>query len=76
MAVHAGLALGPKERVVWIEAAGQHFLLGVSAGGGVQLLHRYEQAPELPAAAPLPGLPPFADAFAEKLKDALGRKTA
>lgn len=73
LSVHAGVSLGPKERVVWLEAGGQHFLLGVG-GGGVQLLHRFEQAPEAPPAPPLPELPPFATAFADKLREALGKK--
>jgi flagellar protein FliO/FliZ len=46
---HAQLALGLKERVVLIEAGGAWLLLGV-APGRVELLHRYESAPELPAA--------------------------
>ncbi|HEY0973713.1 MAG TPA: flagellar biosynthetic protein FliO [Solimonas sp.] len=68
--IHAGLTLGGREKVVWIEAGGRHFLLGVTAQA-VNLLHAYDDAPELPEAEPLP---PLASAFAEKLKEALGRK--
>lgn len=47
---HAQLALGIKERVVLIEAAGAWLLLGV-VPGRIELLHRYEARPELPAPA-------------------------
>ncbi|MDB6062944.1 MAG: flagellar biosynthetic protein FliO [Verrucomicrobiaceae bacterium] len=42
MKVIATLTLGPRERVVLIEIAGEQWLLGV-APGNVNLLHRFEQ---------------------------------
>lgn len=42
MKVVASLALGPRERAVLIEIAGEQWLLGV-ASGSVTLLHRFEQ---------------------------------
>ena len=70
MTVHAGLPLGGKEKVIWLEAGGKHFLLGVTPQA-ISLIHAYEQAPELPEAQ---SLPPLASAFAQKLSEALGRK--
>lgn len=59
--VRAAHALGPRERVMLVEAAGAHLLLSVGSGG-VRLLHHYNEAPVLPeAAAPLGG------SFAERL---------
>lgn len=46
--VRAAHAIGPRDRVLLVEAAGAHLLLSVSAGG-VRLLHAYDEAPELPA---------------------------
>ncbi len=70
--VHGGLPLGQKERVVWFEAGGQHFLVGVTPNS-VALLHRFEQAPEVPDA--VEATPPAVLAsFAEQLNKALGRK--
>jgi flagellar protein FliO/FliZ len=40
--VIAALSVGPRERVVLIELAGEQWLLGV-APGNVNLLHRFEQ---------------------------------
>jgi flagellar protein FliO/FliZ len=40
--VVAALSVGPRERVVLIELAGEQWLLGV-APGRVNLLHRFEQ---------------------------------
>lgn len=45
---HASLSLGPRERAVLVEAAGEFLLLGV-ASGQVRLLHRYATPPPLPA---------------------------
>lgn len=42
MKVIASLALGPRERAVLVEIAGEQWLLGV-ASGSVTLLHRFEQ---------------------------------
>jgi len=47
--VRASLALGTKQRLVLIEAAGKNLLLGVSASG-ITCLHRYDgELPELVA---------------------------
>ena len=71
--VHAGLSVGTKEQIVWIEAAGgKHFLVGVTPAG-ISLLHAYEQAPEV-ADLPPAATPPIVSAFAAKLTEALGRK--
>ncbi len=42
--IKATLSLGMKERVVLIDAAGEHLLLGVSPSG-ITRLHRYASAP-------------------------------
>jgi len=44
MTIHAGLSVGARERVVWIQAGDQHLLLGV-APGRVQTLHVFEHPP-------------------------------
>lgn len=73
--IHSGLQVGAKERVLLIEAGGQHLLIGVSAAG-VQTLHVYAQAPAdaspSPTATPTTP-PPLAQAFSEALKRALGQ---
>lgn len=61
--LRASLAVGMKERVVLIEAAGETLLLGVSPGG-VTCLHRFD-AP-VPSEATAPG------AFAQLLHKQLG----
>lgn len=43
--VHSGLSVGNRERVLWIEAGGQHLLIGV-APGRVNTLHVFDSAPE------------------------------
>lgn len=70
--VHAAASVGAKERVVWIEAGGKHFLLGVG-GNGVNLIHSYETAPDLPAAQPV-AMPPLTKAFSSWLNDAMKKK--
>ena len=57
--VKASLALSMKERVVLIDAAGEHLLLGVSPAG-VTCLHRYAEAP--------PHMPAPESPFANLLK--------
>ncbi len=73
MRIHGGLQVGAKERVLLIEAGGQHLLIGVSAGG-VNTLHVYAEPPvaNLPETASSE-LPPFATAFREALKKSLGK---
>lgn len=75
MRIHGGLQVGARERVLLIEAGGQHLLIGVSAGG-VHTLHVYAEPPvsALPDAA-TPELPPFATAFREALKKSLGQRS-
>lgn len=65
---HASLGLGPRERAVLVEAAGQFLLLGVAAGN-IRLLHRYEAAPELPAPTTA-----SSDEFLQRLREALGAR--
>lgn len=68
--IRASLALGAKERLVLVEAAGEHLLLGVGAAG-VRRLHRY--------AAPLPEAAPEEYGFAtllQRLHPAGGRADA
>jgi flagellar protein FliO/FliZ len=60
--VHAGVQVGSRERVVWLQAGDTHLLLGV-APGRVQTLHSFAEPPT--------GLPPPQAApprFAELLK--------
>jgi flagellar protein FliO/FliZ len=74
MRIHGGLQVGPKERVLLIEAGGQHLLIGVSAGG-VSTLHVYAEPPVVPAAGDAAvDLPPFAVAFRDALMKSLGKK--
>lgn len=72
--VHGGLQVGAKERVLLIEAAGQHLLIGVTAGG-ISTLHVYAEPPPMPPAGEMPAeLPAFASAFRETLMKSLGKK--
>lgn len=50
LAVKAGVQVGAKERVVWMQAGDTHLLLGVSPGH-VQTLHVFDVAPDFAAAA-------------------------
>lgn len=61
--IRASLAVGVKERVVLVEAAGETLLLGVSPGG-VSCLHRFE--------APLPAEASSPNGFASVLQKQLG----
>lgn len=72
--VNASLSVGPKERVLLIEAGGAHLLVGVAAGR-VQTLHVYAEPPVLADAATGNANPPLSTAFAEALKRALGQET-
>ncbi|MDB5969835.1 MAG: fliO [Hydrocarboniphaga sp.] len=69
--VHSGLSVGNRERVLWIEAGGQHLLIGV-APGRINTLHVFDSAPESADIAPASG--PAAPNFGELLKKALGRE--
>ena len=66
MRIRSALAVGTRERVLWIEAGGKHLLIGVTAQN-VSTLHEFTEAP---AETPLP--PP--SKFAEHLRRALGQK--
>ncbi|MCC2655961.1 MAG: flagellar biosynthesis protein FliO [Panacagrimonas sp.] len=80
LSVRATLAVGLKERVVIIEAAGQQYLIGV-APGQVSLLQALgAAAAQSPGAAPLPSVdgaspanPGLGEAFAIQLNKLLGR---
>ena len=61
--LRASLAVGMKERVVLVEAAGETLLLGVSPGG-VTCLHRFD--------APVPSETAAPGAFAQLLHKQLG----
>lgn len=75
MRIHGGLQVGAKEKVLLIEAGGQHLLIGVSAGG-VNTLHVYAEPPVAPVSGEgAPELPPFAVAFREALKKSLGKQS-
>jgi len=63
--VRAALAVGPRERVLWVEAGGKHLLLGVTAQS-VRTLHEFTEPPAAPPEAPAP-------VFADLLRRALGR---
>lgn len=69
MQMQAGLQVGAKEKVVLLQVGDQQFLVGVSAGG-VNLLHRFEQPVNVEAQ------PVQLSPFAERLRQALGAKTA
>lgn len=67
--VRAALAVGQRERVLWVQAGNTHLLLGVSPGR-VQTLHVFSEAP-LDEATPSPVAAPDASAlsrFAQLLK--------
>lgn len=66
-----GLAVGSKERVVLVQLGDQQYLLGV-APGSVNLLQRIE-ASDIPAAPQAETMP--MSAFAERLRELLGRKS-
>lgn len=73
--IHGGLQVGAKEKVLLIEAGGQHLLIGVSAGG-VNTLHVYAEPPVAAVGAEsTPELPPFAVAFRDALKKSLGKSS-
>lgn len=78
--INAGLQVGPKEKVLIIEAGGQHLLIGVTAGS-INTLHVFDQAPVAPAndgagkPTQPPVQPPMGAAFAEALKRALGQES-
>ena len=72
--IHSGLQVGPKERVLMIEAGGKHLLIGVAAGS-VSTLHVFDQPPQAAEPASDIATPPLAGAFADALKRALGRET-
>lgn len=70
MRVKAALAVGARERVVWIEAGGKQLLLGVTQQN-IRTLHEFSG--ELPLEPPAgEGLPP-GGAFAEQLRKLLGK---
>jgi len=69
--IHAGLQVGPKERVLLIEAGGAHLLVGV-APGQIRTLHVYDEPPTLQSGT---SKAPVSSAFTEALKRALGQDT-
>ncbi len=72
--VHAGLSVGGRERVMWIEAGGKHLLIGV-APGRVNTLHVFDEAPQIETGE-AGGVHPQAPNFSELLKKALGKGDA
>ncbi|MDP3293959.1 MAG: flagellar biosynthetic protein FliO [Nevskia sp.] len=72
--IHAGLQVGPKEKVLMIEAGGQHLLIGVSAGG-VNTLHVFAEPPVAASPESTSDAPPLATAFRDVLKRSLGQKS-
>jgi flagellar protein FliO/FliZ len=66
MRIRSALAVGTRERVLWIEAGGKHLLIGVTAQN-VSKLHEFT---EVPAEAP----PAPSSEFAKHLRRALGQK--
>ncbi len=78
--INAGLQVGPKEKVLIIEAAGRHLLIGVTAGS-INTLHVFDQAPVAPPSdgdgkpTQAPVQPPMGAAFADALKRALGQES-
>lgn len=45
LSVSGALQLGPRERIAIVRVGEQHFLVGVTQGS-VNLLHRFDKAPE------------------------------
>lgn len=72
MRVHSGISVGHRERVLWIEAGGQHLLIGV-APGRVNTLHVFDAAPDVTCAEPTLMSSPTPPNFGDLLKKALGR---
>ena len=69
MRIVSALAVGTRERVLWIEAGGKHLLIGVTAQN-VSKLHEFPEAPVLTE----PGSVGLSNEFARHLRRALGRK--
>ena len=63
--IRGALAVGARERVLWIEAAGKHLLIGVTQQS-VRTLHEFGEAPAEPPSPPSSG-------FADHLRRALGK---
>ncbi len=63
--VVAALPLGPRERLVLVDAAGTHILLGVT-GQQISALHHFSEPVVLQE-------PPVGGDFALRLRDALGK---
>lgn len=70
--IHAGLQVGPKERVLLIEAGGLHVLVGVAAGS-VRTLHVYVDPPVLGTPEASASANGTGASFAEALRRSLGR---
>lgn len=72
--IHAGLSVGGRERVLWVEAGGQHLLIGV-APGRINTLHVFAEPPvSADAATTAPAV--AAPGFADLLRKSLGREAA
>lgn len=69
--VKAALAVGTRERVVWIEAGGKQLLVGVTQQN-IRTLHEF--AGEGPADPPPGEGLPVGGAFAEQLRKLLGKQ--
>lgn len=65
--VRAGINVGARERVLWVQAGDKHLLLGV-APGRVQTLHVFDEPPLEETAASPARLPSFAEALAANLR--------
>ena len=73
--IHAGLQVGPKERVLLVEAGGVHVLVGVAAGS-VRTLHVYVDPPVLGTPEATRSAPGAGASFAEALRRALGKPSS
>lgn len=72
--IEGGLQLGPKERVVILQAGEARLLLGVTAGS-ITLLQRMDDTQAAPIqTTEAAGNPTFQQAFGEQLNKLLGRK--
>jgi len=65
--VRAGLNVGARERVLWVQAGDKHLLLGV-APGRVQTLHVFDAPPVEASPEASDRLPSFAEALAANLR--------
>jgi flagellar protein FliO/FliZ len=66
--INAGIQVGPKEKMLLVQAGDRHLLIGV-APGHVQTLHVFDQAPVIESSQPIHAeLSPFAEKLRQLLQ--------